>query len=1594
MLIGLVAVIVLLINVTGVQNWMAQRAVTWLANKLHTKVSVKHVRIDFANHLLLQGLYIEDKHGDTLLYAGEAELKASDWFYLKKEKPVITYLGLHHAYGHLIRTAQNDEWNYQFVIDAFNTGKKDKTKSKNELELDLKHLDLQDVRFHSDDAWAGNDMDIDVGSFALDGKQLDLKKRVIDLDRVDIRNTIVAMRDYKGGKPLTPKKIVANVIDTTAFNTGGWAVHVKDLRLNDCGYSLISSTKPAPAREFDPAHLIISGADFEARDLRINGDTLHARLEHLAAKERCGFNVQELQGDVTVSPNVSMVDNMLLKTDKSVIRRSYVMRYQRFPDFTDYITKVRMEADLQHAVVDPHDVAYFAPVFLEYFPSMMKVGGQFGGTVADFRLANARYGDAGAVVMGNISMKGLPDIYKTLITFTNGTIITTGKEVFRFAPMLRNNPGFDLAQLSRIIYTGSFTGYIDNFAANGVLNTNLGTINANSKLAMPQFAVGRAVYSSDISATDFQLGQLLHQPMLGAITFKGKVSGSSFETEHATVNVNAFISRLGLYGYNYSNISADGILSRKKFDGKLLIDDPNLAMTFDGSADFSGKEPVIRATAHLLQSNLQALHLTAEPIEASADFDVDATGKDIDDFLGRALLNNIDVRRRGHRLDIDSVFMESARAADGSKMLHVESNDFSLVVEGKYDLTQLPYSAQYFVGQYLPSYIPPPKKYAPNQNLNFSITTKKIDSLLLVLAPSIKGFDNTTVSGSLNTGLQQLTLNAKVPYGSIGKIRIAGLTLKGDGDFSRMKVTGDAAEVMVGDSLLRLSVNLATTVANDSVGFNITTSSPDAYGTATLNGAAIARGDSIVLNMAPSEFFLNQARWEVAGGSEVVYRTNYLAVRNLFLHSGLQQISVHSEDEYNQQALLISAANLDLAQLTGLAKLSSYAPDGRVNGTIRITDLFRAPSAAASLRATGVKLGADTIGEVIVIGAYNGVKKTVSLEKGSGVFRGESSLTTDGTVTFDSTSNQHLNGNIALNNAPLSWLNPVLAGYVSRLSGRVNGQVKIAGTGKEPDVEGALTLDKAALRVDYLGTYYTIPSATIGVSNTEIVFNNIPVRDVYDNHATLTGKIMHDRFKDFRLSLNMKSDEFEVLNLQDYENTLFYGHLIARVKAFSVSGPFNNVRMNITAEPADLSHLYLPVASSTDIGAYTYVTFKKYGEEQVFKTGSQSKLTISINAQINPLAEITLILDPTTGDAINARGNGSLTLDVPAGGDLRMFGNYVIDEGDYTFTFRQLFFKRQFMLASGSSIHFSGPIDKTTMDVQATYRTRASLYDLLTEAEKTGSFIPANELADIKRQQDVDVLLTMRHNILHPELSFKLSLPEKRSVGTYAYQKFERLNANERELFNQVASLLLIGFFIPPESGIGSGGTAAIGAINNLSEVLSTNTSAQLTNIVNKLLGDPKLSVDLKYKNYNVSDNTLGSTALNRNEVKLGLRKNLLNDRLILEVGSAYDWGRPVSTATTSSNFNLLNDFRIQLLLSKDGRFRLNGFRTTDYDVLTTANNGNITRSGIGISWRKTFDSFREFFTSQKAYAQAQKRMLEEQQKVDSNTIKKASGTE
>jgi len=1528
-----------------------------LSDKLKTKVSIQHVRIDFLNHVLIQGLYVEDRAGDTLLYAGEARVRITDWFFIRKDKPVLKYIGLHDAYGHLYRTAQSDNWNYQFIVDAFDTGTKDSTKKQNEFELDLKKLDVRNVRFHMDDAWVGSDYDIDLGNVQVNAEEINLKTRSVAINSILIEQTSVSIKDYEGGRPNKVKKKI-RTLDTTAFNTGNWKIAAKKITLKGSAFLLNSSPRPPVPNEFDPSHLGVSDINFEINNIRVIKDTIRAQIAHLSAKERSGIQIKQLTADASVSPNATICRNLLLETNNSRLQNYYAMHYTRFPDFTDYIQKVKMVGRLQQSTVDSRDVAYFAPVLRKY-PTRIRISGNVTGTVDDLAGKNLNITDGDTYLKGNLSLKGLPEISTTFINLQQGEIFTTNNALFKYAPELRTNPNVAVEKINYAHYKGSFTGYTDNFTASGVLATNLGTITSDIKLNIPDMNSKRAVYSGVVNTAGFEIGPLLRMPFLGSISFRANVSGTAFDPENAAVTINGFINHFDVNGYRYHNITAEGKLAKKRFDGNVLVDDPNLALAFYGDVDFNNNVLDINAKANLLKSDLKALKLTEDSVLATADFDLNFVGTNIDDFLGYSKLYNINLIRNAHRLDVDSISVQTT-SEDGQKLLILESNDVAARIKGKYQLSTLHRSVQFYVAGYLPNYIIAPTSYAPDQDLTFSVTTRNIDSLLAVLLPTFTGFNDAQISGSLNTTTQQLSLKASIPRGSLYGITLHQVDISGAGNFRELKLNASVNNFVVGDDILSASMAIDTRLGGDSLIFSIATKSPDAIGTLSINGRAFASGDSLYLSILPSEFFLNQNRWEIPAGNSFVFSKNYLLIRDLFLRSGTQEINAYTSAESSDQSLFVGIKDLDVNMLGNLAGIASYDPEGKINGSLNFDHLFSGLQMNGNVRGTNVRLGGDTIGTVTLAGRYDAKKKIISLDPQSGIYNGSSSIRTAGSMSFDSTNQQLLNGYVQFNDAKLGWLSPLVTGFLSNMSGSLNGTINIAGSAAEPDISGDVSLDNAATKIDILGTYYRIPSAKLKVNNTYIDFGKITILDVNDRTASLTGGIAHERFRNMRFNrVNLRAGEFEVLNLKEYENNTFYGNLVADVETMTLSGPFDDIRMSITASPAQRSHIYIPVKTSTDIGAYSYVSFETLDTAESLITKRKNKFSLTLIGKMNPLAEMTLVLDPATGDAINARGNGVITLNVPSDDDIKMYGNFEIEEGDYTFTLKQLAFRRNFIINSGSKIGFNGALSATNLNINAIYTRAGRLIDLLQENEKL--LMPDNELRDAKTQQDIRVLLHMAGSLNEPQFSFKIDLPEKRSEGSYAYSKLQRINQNDRELFDQVVSLLLIGTFIPPE-GIG-GTSATTGAINNISEIISTTASSQLTNIVNKLLGDPDLSIELKYKNYNLSDpSSFGG--VNRNELSFGIRKNLLNDRLLVELGSAYDWGRPTSANSSTSNLNLAGDFRVQYMLTADGRVRLNGFRTSNYDVLVDR---NIWRGGIGISYRRTFNNLGELLSRPKS---------------------------
>lgn len=70
-IIALLLLLALLIQVPAIQNFAKDKAVSYLQNKIKTKVSLDRIAVHFPKEIVLEGFYFEDGKKDTLLIAND-----------------------------------------------------------------------------------------------------------------------------------------------------------------------------------------------------------------------------------------------------------------------------------------------------------------------------------------------------------------------------------------------------------------------------------------------------------------------------------------------------------------------------------------------------------------------------------------------------------------------------------------------------------------------------------------------------------------------------------------------------------------------------------------------------------------------------------------------------------------------------------------------------------------------------------------------------------------------------------------------------------------------------------------------------------------------------------------------------------------------------------------------------------------------------------------------------------------------------------------------------------------------------------------------------------------------------------------------------------------------------------------------------------------------------------------------------------------------------------------------------------------------------------------------------------------------------------
>ena len=204
-------------------------------------------------------------------------------------------------------------------------------------------------------------------------------------------------------------------------------------------------------------------------------------------------------------------------------------------------------------------------------------------------------------------------------------------------------------------------------------------------------------------------------------------------------------------------------------------------------------------------------------------------------------------------------------------------------------------------------------------------------------------------------------------------------------------------------------------------------------------------------------------------------------------------------------------------------------------------------------------------------------------------------------------------------------------------------------------------------------------------------------------------------------------------------------------------------------------------------------------------------LTINFDLDINDQAEVEILVDPVNNSKFKGRGSGLLFIEINTLGKFKMWGEFVIIEGNYDFKYGGIV-NKSIDVVPGGRISWNGEPDQAQLDLTAKYTVDDVNPSALLDNPSLNSTV------------DVAVLLNLTGQILQPELDFQLQFP---NVSTSVREELNVKLRDKEQRQLQAIYLAATGSFQ------GEGGQNIVGT---------------LTERVNTLVADLLSDSDAKFK--------------------------------------------------------------------------------------------------------------------------------------------------
>ena len=1251
---------------------------------------------------------------------------------------------------------------------------------------------------------------------------------------------------------------------------------------------------------FSPQHIRVSELSSHILLNHVTDNSIDLLLKKLSFKDESGFKLQSLHFKLQADRQKATLKEFRLLMPRSELVLDDLKATYRFEGKRFIPESLHFEGGIQQSKITFADVASLVPA-LRHFDDAVFVSSRFSGTAKSISVPslNLRTGSGSINLQARGSYSHASSHPAWNADIANLNLSPAGVE------FLAENLGSkvkipkEIQRLGTIHLTGKAKGYEKVLSAKGNIETDAGNISL-------QAVKNDDRIKASVDTRGVNLGRILDNRKLGTVVAKIDAHGSM---KHIFAKGN--IARFDYGNYDFHNIEIDGDYDMKVLRGTASIADPNVNLSVKGDYHLGSRLYALDAAINHLRPTVLGMKMH-DPSYSLDNISISANNKG----------------KEGH-LDVEAPFV-------------------SLYARGQYDLTTIYGSIMRLVADKLPT-IPGISKHAAKGYNDFTlqanITSAEVLQRMFGLPLSLSL--PVHINGNISDAEKNVNLYINAPNFSWdgSAFHDANIELNTIGDSLRMEARISQGLPYEKAPVYRLRAaaadnNLSTLLyyANQSSKLPIT-GKIDAR-TQFFTSDNGATGVHVTVN--PSEIMLGEKKW-LLNPADIIYRKNELTVDMLNFSHGDQHIIINGKaTPQASDSIVADLKDVDVAYILNLVNFHSVDFAGKASGKAVVKSIFQTPEAYANLDVKDFVFENGPLGTLHAKAAYDNQEGQINID--ATAEDGPEHLTViNGYV---SPKRNYIDLGIEAHNTSLKFMENFCGSFLNNVEAWCKGKLNVVGDLKNINLVGDVVAH-GRMHMKQLGTDYTFNHLRAHAIPDDIQFEG---DSIYDSHyngkhshfALIRGGIHHKHLTRLSYDLDIDANNFLGFDTHEFGDDTFYGTVFA-TGTVGIHGKSGETIIDIDATPEPHSIFVYNVASPDAISAgsfihwndatpYIYRPYSPDSDKNKKKDSSSnfsSDMRINFLVNTNPNLTLKLMMDDQTGDYITLNGNGVIRANYYNKGGLDMFGNYVVDHGQYKLTIQNII-KKDFDFQPGGTIAFGGDPYNAPLNLQAKYTVNGvPLSDL-----NIGRSFSSNNIR-------VDCLMDITGTPGAPKVDFSMDLP---TVNSDAKQMIYSVINSQEEMNQQVLYLLGIGRFYTQTKNNQTSEDASQQSQTSLAmqSLLSGTISQQINNVLSSFVNS---------SNWNFGANiSTGNEGFNNAEYEGILSGRLLNNRLLFNGQFGY---RDNANATQS----FIGDFDLRYLIFPNGNLSIHVYNQTN-DRYFTRNSLNT--QGVGLIMKKDFFKLRD----------------------------------